>query len=106
MRGRMPRSIVIGRADRSRLEKVARSLCLPWFQVRRARIVLASAAGERTGHIAQQVQCNACTVRRTCLRYERLGLANLLAPAHRPGRPAHFTLLQRAEVVRLACLEP
>src|SRR5438067_13342954 len=106
MHGRKPRPLWVGRADSSRLEEIAHSLCFPWYQVRRARIVLARAAGERTQNVAQQLQCNVSTVQRTCRRFEDLGLAALLACVHRPGRPAEISLLQRAAIVKLACLEP
>src|SRR5947207_11195148 len=106
MRGRKPRPLCVGKADNPRLREIARCCCLPWYQVRRARIILARAAGERTRDIAQQIQCNVRTVQRTCLRYEQLGLAGLLMQAHRSGRPAEISALQRAEIVKLACLEP
>ena len=57
--------------DRTRLEEVAGRLSLPWYQVRRARIILARVAGERPAQVAQQVHCDVDTVRRTC---ERCGL--------------------------------
>jgi len=106
MRGRKPLRVKMRRADFPRLEEIAHSLCLPWYQVRRARIVLARRAGERPQSIAQRLQCNVRTVRRTCIRYEHLGLRGLLVLADRSGRPAQITPLQRAEIVRLACLEP
>jgi hypothetical protein len=37
---------------------------LPWFQVQRARIVLALVAGARTGAVAAQMQCDEATVDR------------------------------------------
>jgi transposase len=74
--------------------------------VRRAQIILARAGGQRTADIAQQVQCDVRTVRRTCQRYGGLGLQGLLAGANRPGRPVQISPLQRAKIVQLACLEP
>lgn len=106
MRGRKPRPLAVGRADLTRLQQIARSGCSPWYQVRRARIILARVAGRRTRHIAQQVQCDVRTVRRTCQRYEDSGLSGLLARAKRPGRPVQISPLQRAKIVQLACLEP
>jgi len=78
MRGRKPCSLSIAAKDRPILEHVARSDSLPWYQVRRARIVLALAAGERTQTIAWQMQCDAATVWRTAQRYRHAGLAGLL----------------------------
>src|SRR5437016_1707109 len=91
MRGRKPLRLKVRGADIPRLEDIAHSLCLPWYQVRRARMVLARRAGERTQSIAQRLQCSVRTVRRTCLRYEYLGLRGLLVLADRPGRPAQIT---------------
>ena len=54
MRGRKPCPLSIGSHDRTILQEVARSETLPWFQVRRARTVLAIAAGERT-HCCQHL---------------------------------------------------
>ena len=87
MRGRKPRLISIAPADRPVLEQVARSNSLPWYQVRRARIVLANSRGVHNCTVAFQMQCDEATVWRTCRRYEREGLAGLTAPPIRSGRP-------------------
>ena len=47
MRGRKPEALTIHSPDLSELERIARSDALPWYQVRRARIVLGIAAGRR-----------------------------------------------------------
>jgi Winged helix-turn helix len=91
MRGRRPRPIPIDPADLETLHQVARSESLPWYQVRRARIVLANARGLSNGTAAFQMQCDEATVWRTCRLYERGGLTKLLAPSHRPGRPGRFS---------------
>src|SRR5438552_12894882 len=78
MRGRKPCTLTIAAKDKPILEQVARSDSLPWYQVRRARIVLALAAGERIRIIAWQMQCDAATVWRTAQRYFHSGLAGLL----------------------------
>lgn len=87
MRGRKPRPVSIATADLSVLQQVARSDSLPWYQVRRARIVLANARGVHNSTVAFQMQCDEATVWRTCRRYERVGLTGLLAPPLRSGRP-------------------
>jgi hypothetical protein len=87
MRGRKPRPIEIARADLPILQQIARSQTRPWFQVRRARILLGIADGARTQTVAFLTQCDESTVRRTCRRYERLGLSDLLDPPKRSGRP-------------------
>jgi hypothetical protein len=87
MRGRKPRPLSIAPADLPVLRQVARSESLPWYQVRRARIVLANARGAHNSTVAFQMQCDESTVWRTCRRYEREGLTGLLAPPIRSGRP-------------------
>jgi hypothetical protein len=62
MRGRRPRPLSIAPVDRATLQQIARSESLPWYQVRRARIVLANARGVRTSTIAFQMQCDEATV--------------------------------------------
>jgi Winged helix-turn helix len=91
MRGRRPRRLLLDPADLTILQRVARSDSLPWYQVRRARIVLANAQGVHNSTIAFQMQCNEATVWRTCRRYEWGGLTELLAPSVRPGSPGRFS---------------
>lgn len=106
MRGRRPRRLSIEPGDLPIFQRVARSDSLPWYQVRRARIVLADAQGVPTSTVALQMQCDEATVWRTCRRYEHGGLTGLLAPPARPGSPGRISPLQRAQIVRLACMEP
>jgi antitoxin (DNA-binding transcriptional repressor) of toxin-antitoxin stability system len=87
MRGRRPRPIEIAPHDRPILQQIAHSQIRPWYQVRRARILLGIAAGARTQTLALQTQCDESTVRRTCHRYRRLGLSGLLDSPTRSGRP-------------------
>jgi hypothetical protein len=91
MRGRRPRALAIAQDDLEPLRRLARSHAAPWFQVRRARTVLAVARGDRVREIAAANQCDATTVRRTCLRYRCTGLDGLLAPPQRPGRPPRIS---------------
>jgi transposase len=85
---------------------MARSRTLPWFQVQRARAVLAIADGERVQTVAFQMQCYPSTVWRLCRRYEEAGLEGVLAEVPRTGHPIEISPLQRAQIVQLACLEP
>jgi hypothetical protein len=87
MRGRKPRAIEIHSDDLQVLQQIAHSQIWPWYQVRRARILLGIADGVRTQTLAFQTQCDESTVRRTCRRYERLGLSGLLQSRSRSGRP-------------------
>jgi DNA-binding CsgD family transcriptional regulator len=84
MRGRKPHPLTITPADEPLLTEIARSGSLPWHQVRSARIVLAIASGQRRQTVAEQMQCDEATVWRTCQRYARSGLRELLAD-HRKG---------------------
>lgn len=83
MRGRKPRPIKIAPADLPVLRLIARRDDLPWYQVQRARIVLAVAEGQRTNDVAERLACDASTIWRACRRYEGGGLSGLLADGRR-----------------------
>ena len=87
MRGRKPRPIEIDSEDLPLLQQIAHSQTRPWYQVRRARILLGIAHGAQTQILAFLTQCDESTVRRTCRRYEHMGLSGLLSPPTRSGRP-------------------
>jgi hypothetical protein len=106
MSGRKPEPLWMEAKDNPTLQQVARSQTLPWYQVRRARIVLSVAQGQRIQSVALQMQCSPRTVRRTFLLYQENGLPGLLIRFQRPGRPARISSLQRAQIVQLACPEP
>jgi transposase len=108
MRGRDPNPLTIRAQDMDQLVKTAHSDCLPWYQVRSARIVLALATGDRKCSIANQMGCDQATVWRTCERYRQHGLDDLLCDHRqgRSGRIAQITPVQQAQIVELACLEP
>src|SRR5208283_5418543 len=107
MRGRKPDVLTIVSPDISELERIAHSDGLPWYQVRRARIVLGIAAGQRREDIAFHLECDDSTIWRTCQRYRQFGLGGLLADQRQghSGRGMEITPLQRAQIVELACLE-
>jgi transposase len=100
--------LTIARRDTDALHAAARSSSLPWFQVQRAKIVLAIAAGEHQSSVAARLECDEATVWRACQRYRRGGLATLLTDGRRgnSGRLQRISPVQRAEIVELACLEP
>ncbi|MGA8762824.1 MAG: IS630 family transposase [Candidatus Sulfotelmatobacter sp.] len=106
MRGRKPRPLSVAAGDLQILRAVARARRLPWFEVQHARIVLAVAAGEPIGGIADRLECDPATVWRVCRRYEQGGLKALLLDEPRIGRPHEISPLQRAQIIELACLEP
>jgi DNA invertase Pin-like site-specific DNA recombinase len=84
-RGRKPRRVVIAPCDLSVMRWVATAPTLPLYQVRRAKIVLAIAAGARTQQVARELGCDEATVWRICRRYEQHGLTGLLADGRRPA---------------------
>jgi len=108
MRGRRPDKLTIARRDQDVLHVVAHSGSLPWFQVQRAKIVLAIAAGERQCSVAARLECDEATVWRACQRYRQGGLASLYAEGRQGnlGHPQQISPVQRAQIVALACLEP
>ena len=108
MRGRRPEKLTIARRDQDAVHSAAHSGCLPWFQVQRAKILLAIAAGERQCSVAARLECDEATVWRACQRYRRDGLASLFADGRQgnSGRPQQISPVQRAQIVELACLEP
>src|SRR3954465_6605977 len=108
MRGRKPRALAIRPTDPTELERVAHSDSSPWYQVRRARIVLGIGNGQPREHLAYRLDCAESTIWRTCHLYRACGLTGLLADGRlgRPGRDLGITPVQRAQVVELACLEP
>jgi hypothetical protein len=61
-----PRGLSLAAHDVSLLEQIARSRILLWFQVQRARMVLAIAGGERVQTVAFQMQCDPSTIWRLC----------------------------------------
>src|SRR6202453_1307434 len=108
MRGRRPDKLTIARRDQNALHSTAHSGFLPWFQVQRAKIVLALAGGERPCSVAARLECDETTVWRACQRYRQDGLASLFADGRQgnAGHPQQISPVQRAQIVALACLEP
>jgi transposase len=108
MRGRRPEELKLRGTDQAELVRVAHGDTLPWFQVRRARIILGIAAGQRRETLAAELECDESTIWRTCQRYQRTGLMGLLVDQRRghSGRDLQITPVQRAQIVELACLEP
>ena len=93
MRGRRPEKLTLARRDQDALHSAAHSGSLPWFQVQRAKVVLAIAAGERQCSVAARLECDEATVWRACERYRQDGLARLFADG-RQGNAGHRQLLR------------
>jgi transposase len=108
MRGRRPCPLTIARADMDRLVKTAHSDSLPWYQVRRAKIILALGRGIHKCTIGEQLGCDVSTVWRTGECYRQHGLDDLLTDHRvgRSGRLQQITPVQQAQIIELACLEP
>jgi hypothetical protein len=86
MRGRTPRPLAIAPADYLVLKWLALDGGAPNYQARRARILLAAAAGERIAPLAARLGCHCTTVWRLCRRYEPAGLSGVLANGRRQRR--------------------
>lgn len=108
MRGRKPEKLVIAGQDADTLHGVAHSDSLSWLEVRRAKIVLAIAAGERRCSVAARLECDEATVWRACQLYRQGGLECLFDDCRQgnSGHPQQISPVQRAQIVALACLEP
>src|SRR3954468_13248636 len=91
MRGRRPRPLEIVPHDVPILQQIARSRSLPWYQIQRAQILLAVAAGEPIQQLAIRTQSDPSTIWRICRRYEASAWPELLQPPQRAGRPARFS---------------
>jgi hypothetical protein len=108
MRGRRPEKLTIAGRDQEALRAVAHRGSLPWFEVQRAKIVLAISAGERQCSVAARLECDEATVWRACQRYRQGGLTSLFTDGRQgnTGHPQQISPVQRAQIVELACLEP
>jgi hypothetical protein len=91
MRGRKPQPVTLAPGDLPRLQQLARQVSRPFFQVQRARIVLAVAGGQSVQGIAARWECDPATVWRLCRHYEQDGLDALLAAPQRSGRPERIS---------------
>jgi hypothetical protein len=91
MRSRKPRVLDLAPAEVPSLRRLARRQTRPWYQVQRARVVLAVAGGERIQSVAERMECDPSTVWRICRRYQDNGLDGLLEVAARAGRPLEIS---------------
>jgi transposase-like protein len=100
-----PYQIVLSGQEHAVLAVRARSVCGPYRDRLRAKIVLAAAAGQASAAIARELGVCTDTVRKWRRRFAAGRLAGL-ADAPRSGRPPAFTAAARAEVIALACALP
>ena len=123
---RGPRPFAISLTDRQRaiLEDMVHSRRRPHDEVQRATIILQSADGARTRHLAEALRVSDPTVRLWRLRWAQAApelaaaeaeadeetwrglLQQVLRDAPRRGRPATFTPEQLCQIVAVACEVP
>ena len=122
MSGPLPVPITVSPPQLAVLERLLRQQTAPQALVRRSKIVLAAATGQRNEVIAAQLGCSPTTVRLWRGRWaaaesalaavERTApdlhatIAAVLADAPRPGAPTTFTAEQIVQIVNLACTPP
>lgn len=87
MRGRKPQALTLSTEDRQVLEHLARRRQAPWFQVQRAKTLLAMADGERRITLAAGSGCDRTTLWRLARDYQDHGLSGLLSEGPRSGAP-------------------
>ncbi len=122
MPGPQPVPLSVTPAQQTVLERLLRQHTCPQALVRRTKIVLAAAEGQRNEQIARQLNCSATTVRLWRSRWAEAqaqllaveadqrelpaAIASVLADAERPGAPDTFTAEQIVQIIALACTPP
>src|SRR5882724_4546426 len=97
--GRPNTALMISQLERSQLRSIVRSRSLPHSLVRRAQIVLLSAAGTANREVARRCGVSAPVVSLWRQRYQQRGIAGLHAEL-RPGRPRSHSDEQVAGLLR------
>src|SRR3984893_10234959 len=97
--GRPNTALMISQSERSQLRSIVRSRSLPHSLVRRAQIVLLSAAGTANREVARRCGVSAPVVSLWRQRYQQRGIAGLHAEL-RPGRPRSHSDEQVAGLLR------
>ena len=97
-RGRPRAELTVSESDRQQLEAVVGSRSLPSGLVRRARIILLSAAGVPNKEIAARLEISEPTVGKWRRRFSEFGLPGLHDEL-RPGRPRSIADERVAELV-------
>src|SRR6266403_4969783 len=97
--GRPNAALMITQSERSQLRSIVRSRSLPHSLVRRAQIVLLSAAGAANREVARRCGVSAPVVSLWPQRYQQRGIAGLHAEL-RPGRPRSHSDEQVAALLR------
>ena len=122
MSGPQPVPLSVTPAQQTVLERLLRQHTCPQALVRRGKIVLAAATGQRNEQIARQLHCSPTTVRLWRSRWAEAqahllaveaderelpaAIASVLADEERPGAPDTFTAEQIVQIIALACAPP
>lgn len=99
-------AVSLGREERERLERVARTRTAQAQTVARSRILLLRDAGETLPSIADKVGLSLPSVRLCISKYREGGVERALSDDARSGRPREIDDADRAFVVDLACQRP
>lgn len=110
MRG-SKRQVSLSFEEREELARLVRGHNTAQKLVRRARIVLAAAVGEKYNQIAARLQVQPKVVSRWVKRWmetagQEMSVLERLADLERPGAPDTFTAEQLCQLVALACEPP
>lgn len=97
---RRAQAITLTDEERATLTKWARGRSTQARRVRRAKIVLAAAAGAENQVIAAELGCTRRTVGTWRRRFAKLRLEGIERDAPRPGRPTSTRSVHEAEIVR------
>jgi transposase len=96
---------ILSEQDRQELELLISKGKHSVRKVKRARVLLLLAAGQKVPAIAHQVGVSEATVYNVYHRYEPGKLSQALEERPRPGQPVKVTPRLEAEVTRIACSE-
>jgi transposase len=102
MQKRLP-PILLDEQDRQELNQVLQKGKYSVRKVKRAKVVLLLAAGEKVPLISAQVGVSEATVYNVYHRYDPGKLSQALEESPRSGQPRKVTPLLEAEVTRIAC---
>jgi transposase len=95
----------LSKVEQKQLERVSRSQTTAYRRVRRAKLILLAAQGERIKDIAQATDCDTETVRRQVKRFNEYGLASL-DDKPRSGRKQVYSEVERGQMVASARTQP
>lgn len=113
-KGPKPAEVTLSEPERKELEALARRHNAPQQVVKRARIVLAAAAGKRNAEIARELEVSVDMARTWRGRWiglqavplSELSIRERFEDIARPGRPSAITGEQTCQIVAMACEQP